>query len=52
MFSDSQSAETHVGQASALTWVPIVAGALGTLWLGLVPDQVMHLAALAGSFLR
>lgn len=52
MFSDSQLAETHVGQASALTWVPIVAGALGTLWLGLVPDQVMHLAALAGSFLR
>lgn len=52
MFADKEAANIHVGQASALTWVPIVAGALGTLWLGLVPDQVMQLAALAGTFLR
>ncbi len=52
MFADGEAKSIHVGKASALTWVPIVAGALGTLWLGLVPDQVMQLASLAGTFLR
>jgi NADH-quinone oxidoreductase subunit N len=52
MFAGEPAKDTHVGDASAFTWIPIVVGAVATLWLGLVPDQVLHLASLAGTFLR
>lgn len=52
MFVGEPVRATFVGGASAFTWVPIVVGAVATLWLGLFPDQLMHLASLGGSFLR
>ena len=52
MFAGAPAQGTFVGHASAWTWIPIIVGAAGTLWLGLLPDSVMQLAAFAGGFLR
>lgn len=52
MFVGESARATFVGSASAFTWVPVVVGAIATLWLGLFPDQLMHLASLGGVFLR
>lgn len=52
MFLGEPATATFVGNASGFTWVPVVVGAVATLWLGLFPDQVMHLASLGGTFLR
>ena len=52
MFIGEPARATYVGEASAFTWVPVVVGAVATLWLGLFPDQLMHLASLGGTFLR
>lgn len=52
MFGGQGAKGVYVGNASAWTWIPIVVGAVATVWLGLVPDQVMQLATFAGGFLR
>lgn len=52
MFVGEPARATFVGEASAFTWVPVIVGAVATLWLGLFPDQLMHLASLGGTFLR
>lgn len=52
MFAGEPAKGTFVGRASGWTWVPIVIGAVATLWLGILPDQVMQLATFAGGFLR
>lgn len=52
MFVGEPARVTFVGDASAFTWVPVAVGAVATLWLGLFPDQLMHLASLGGTFLR
>lgn len=52
MFGSDPAKGTFVGSASMWTWVPIAVGALATVWLGVLPDQVMQLATFAGTFLR
>ncbi len=52
MFAAEPAEGTFVGQASAWTWVPVAVGAVATVWMGLLPDQVMQWAAMAGGFLR
>lgn len=52
MFGGKPAKGTFVGRASAWTWIPVIVGAVGTLWLGLLPDSVMQLASFAGGFLR
>ncbi|MDO5533243.1 MAG: NADH-quinone oxidoreductase subunit NuoN [Propionibacteriaceae bacterium] len=52
MFGGKPAKGVYVGNASAWTWIPIAIGAVATVWLGLVPDQVMQLATFAGGFLR
>ena len=52
MFIGEPAKGTFVGQASAWTWIPIVVGAVATLFLGLFPDQLLHLESLNGTFLR
>lgn len=52
MFGGKAAKGVYVGNASAWTWIPVVIGAVATVWLGLVPDQVMQLATFAGGFLR
>ena len=52
MFGGKPAKGSFVGQASAWTWIPVIVGAAGTLWLGLLPDSVMQLASFAGGFLR
>lgn len=52
MFAREPAKGTHVGQASGWTWVPVVVGAVVSVWLGVLPDQAMHLASLAGQFVR
>ena len=52
MFAGEPAKGTFVGNASGWTWVPIVIGAVATVWVGLFPDQVMQLATFAGGFLR
>ncbi len=52
MFVSAPARGTFVGSASAWTWIPVVVGAVATVWLGVVPDQAMQLASFAGSFLR
>ncbi len=52
MFFRDPARGTHVGEATLLTWIPIVIGAVATVYLGVFPDQAMHLASLAGTFLR
>ena len=52
MFGGTAAKGVYVGNASAWTWIPVVIGAVATVWLGLVPDQVMQLATFAGGFLR
>ena len=52
MFGGTVAKGVYVGNASAWTWIPVVIGAVATVWLGLVPDQVMQLATFAGGFLR
>ncbi len=51
MFVGEPAEGTFVGEASAWTWVPVILGAVATLWLGLVPDTIMTLASLSGGFL-
>ena len=51
-FGGKAAKGVYVGNASAWTWIPVVIGAVATVWLGLVPDQVMQLATFAGGFLR
>ena len=52
MFGGQAAKGVYVGNASAWTWIPVAIGAVATVWLGLVPDQVMQLATFAGGFLR
>lgn len=52
MFFTEPSEDSEVGDASWLTWVPIIVGLAGTLALGIVPGTVMELLAKAGEFLR
>ncbi|HHU37873.1 MAG TPA: NADH-quinone oxidoreductase subunit NuoN [Propionibacterium sp.] len=52
MFGRKEAKGVYVGNASAWTWIPVVVGAVATVWMGLVPDQVMQLATFAGGFLR
>ncbi|WP_342373116.1 NADH-quinone oxidoreductase subunit NuoN [Propioniciclava soli] len=52
MFGQEPAKGTFVGSASAWTWIPVVVGAVATLWLGMLPDSVMQLATFAGTFLR
>ncbi len=52
MFGGQAAKGVYVGNASAWTWIPVIVGAVGTLWLGLLPDSVMQLASFAGGFLR
>ena len=52
MFAGEPAKGVYVGNASAWTWIPVVVGTVATLWLGIVPDQVMQLATFAGGFLR
>ncbi|MFP5417242.1 MAG: NADH-quinone oxidoreductase subunit NuoN [Actinomycetes bacterium] len=52
MFGGDPVKGTFVGRATAWTWIPVAVGAVATVWLGVVPDQVMQLASFAGGFLR
>ena len=52
MFAGEPAKGTYVGNASGWTWIPVAIGAVATLWLGIIPDQVMQLATFAGGFLR
>lgn len=52
MFGGEPAPGTFVGRASGWTWIPIGIGALATVWLGILPDQVMQLATFAGNYLR
>lgn len=52
MFGGKAAKGVYVGNASAWTWIPVAIGAVATVYLGLVPDQVMQLATFAGGFLR
>lgn len=52
MFGGDPAKDSFVGSAGGWTWLPVIIGALGTLWLGVLPDSVMQLAAFAGGFLR
>lgn len=52
MFGGKPAKGSFVGQASGWTWIPVIIGALGTVWLGILPDSVMQLASFAGGFLR
>ena len=52
MFAHEPAKGSFVAPASAWTWIPVGVGALATLWLGVLPDQIMQLATFAGSFLR
>ncbi|MFV0405855.1 MAG: NADH-quinone oxidoreductase subunit NuoN [Propioniciclava sp.] len=52
MFAGDQAKGVAVVGASAWTWIPVALGAAATLWLGVLPNQVMQLATFAGTFLR
>ncbi|MDR1711397.1 MAG: NADH-quinone oxidoreductase subunit NuoN [Propionibacteriaceae bacterium] len=52
MFFGEPAEGVQLGQASMLTWLPISLGAIGTLWLGLFPAQLMDLIAQAQVFVK
>ena len=52
MFFGEPVAGVEVGRASAFTLVPLVVGAVATLYLGLFPGQLLDLATAVGTFLR
>ena len=52
MFGGEPAKGTFVGRASGWTWIPVAVGAVATVWLGILPDQVMQLATFAGNYLR
>lgn len=52
MFFGEPAAGVEVSRASAFTLVPLVVGAVATLYLGLFPGQLLDLATAVGTFLR
>jgi len=52
MFFGEPAEGVSVGRASGMTWVPVLVGAVATVYLGLFPGQLLNLVASAGTFLR
>ena len=52
MFFGEPAEGVMVGRASAFTWLPIAASAVGVAALGVFPGPVLDLATAAGTFLR
>ncbi|MEA5055459.1 MAG: NADH-quinone oxidoreductase subunit NuoN [Propionicimonas sp.] len=52
MFFSEPDETVVVGKASGLTWVPVVVGAVASVYLGLFPGQLLNLVSQAGIFLR
>ncbi len=52
MFFSEPDESVVVGRASGMTWVPVVLGAVASLYLGLFPGQLLSLVSQAGVFLR
>lgn len=51
MFFTDPDPAVEIGDASGLTWLPIVIGVLATIALGVVPGPVLELATAAAGFL-
>lgn len=52
MFFGEPNRQVTVGRASGMTWVPVVVGAVATVYLGLFPGQLLDLLAGAEVFWR
>ena len=52
MFFGEPNRQVSVGQASGMTWVPVIVGAVATVYLGLFPGQLLELLAGAEMFWR
>ena len=52
MFFGEPADGVMVGKASAFTWLPILASAIGIAVLGVFPGPILDLATAAGTFLR
>ena len=52
MFFGEPDAKVTVGRASAMTWVPVIVGAVATVYLGLFPGQLLDLLSQAEVFWR
>ena len=52
MFFGEPNRQVAVGQASGMTWVPVIVGAVATVYLGLFPGQLLELLAGAEVFWR
>lgn len=52
MFFAEPAASVVVGRASGMTWVPVVLGAVASMYLGLFPGQLLDLISASSIFLR
>ncbi|MGC4154733.1 MAG: NADH-quinone oxidoreductase subunit NuoN [Propionicimonas sp.] len=52
MFFGEPNGKVAVGRASGMTWVPVIVGAVATVYLGLFPGQLLDLLAGAEVFWR
>ncbi len=52
MFFGEPNRQVAIGRASGMTWVPVIVGAVATVYLGLFPGQLLDLLAGAEVFWR